>query len=214
MYFKDFINKNNGKVIDFDGAYGGQCVDLFRFYNRDVLEIAQPKPGNAKDFWGNYTSDPNLYNNFERIANTPTFVPIEGDVMIWGNGKYGHIAVCTGDGDTNWFNSFDQNYPIGSACKIVKHNYNNVLGVLRPKAQNKIKAPVITYYNVRVDKACGAYVRSQPNTGASLAGSKTLKKGDVFKATELVDGENVSGNNKWYHSKVGNYVWSGGLTRI
>ena len=32
MVLKDFIKKNTGACLDYDGAYGGQCVDLFRFY--------------------------------------------------------------------------------------------------------------------------------------------------------------------------------------
>ncbi len=67
---------------------------------------------------------------------------------------------------------------------------------------------------VRVDKTCGANVRKQANTKSVLSGSRFLKKGDKFEAVEIVNGESVSGNNKWYKSKKGNYVWSGGLTRI
>lgn len=69
-------------------------------------------------------------------------------------------------------------------------------------------------FKVRVDKSCGAMVRVAPNTKAALSGSKFLDKGDIFEATEVVTGEKVNGNDKWYHSKVGNYVWSGGLTKI
>ncbi len=34
------------------------------------------------------------------------------------------------------------------------------------------------------------------------------------RAVGLVKGENVQGIDTWYHSKVGNYVWSWGITRI
>ena len=212
MYLADFFKKYNNKKIDYDKAYGAQCVDLFRQFNKEVLGISQPKGVNgAKDFWSNYSKDANLYNNFSKIANTPSFVPQFGDIAIWGNGTYGHIAICTGKGDVNKFESFDQNYPTGSACHYVTHNYSGFLGVLRPKNQNKIK---VTEFKVRVAKSCGAYVRKEPNTKSALAGSKLLKKGDVFVATEIVNGDTISGNNKWYHSKVGNYVWSGGCTKI
>lgn len=214
MYLNEFFSKYNNKFIDYDGYYGNQCTDEFRQFNKEVLGIAQPKGVNgAKDFWANYPNDPNLYNNFDKIANTPSFVPQFGDVAIWGNGTYGHIAICTGKGDINKFESFDQNYPTGSACHYVTHNYSGFLGVLRPKAQNKLKAPVVTEFKVRVDKAA-ANVRKEPKLSAPLAGSKVLHKGDVFVATEIVNGDNVNGNNKWYHSKVGNYVHSRGLTRI
>lgn len=215
MYLQDFLNENNGKKLDFDGHYGAQCVDLFRCFNRDVLGIAQPRGVNgAKDFWANYPNDPNLYNNFERIANTPDFVPQFGDIAVWGNGTYGHIAICTGEGDVKTFESFDQNYPVGSACHYQKHNYSGFYGVLRPKNQENIKRE----FKVRVDKECGAYVRTQPNTSSATVpqpgNQPYLYKGDVFVAVGTVIGENISGNNVWYKSRKGNYVWSQGLTRI
>ena len=70
-----------------------------------------------------------------------------------------------------------------------------------------------TEFKVRVDKK-EANVRKQPNTNSALAGSKVLYKGDVFVAVGTVKGENVKGNDIWYKSKKGNYVWSGGLKRI
>lgn len=214
MYLQDFINKYNGKKIDFDGAYGNQCVDLFRFFNKEVLEIAQPKGVNgAKDFWGNYANDPNLYNNFDKIANTPSFVPQFGDIAIFNNGTHGHISICNGKGTTSRFESFDQNYPTNSACHIQSHNYKEFYGVLRPKNQSKLSAPVSTNFTVRVDKAI-ANVRSKPNSQSALAGSKQLEKGNTFVAVGTVVGENVSGNNIWYQSAKGNFVWSGDLTRI
>lgn len=219
MYLNEFINKYNNKKIDWDNAYGAQCVDLFRYYIKEVLGINQSPKGvnGAKNFWTNYNTDPVLKNNFGRITNTPTFVPKAGDVAIWGNGAYGHIAVCNGVGDTHTFESFDQNYPLNSACHIVKHNYTGFLGVLRPKAQDKIVAPKpqpkpITFW-CRVDKAV-ANVRAKATSKSALAGSKTMRKGDKFQCDGVFEGEKVNGNNKWYHSCKGNFVWSGGITRI
>jgi hypothetical protein len=53
-------------------------------------------------------------------------------------------------------------------------------------------------------------VRSAPETSAPLAGSETLASGDEFTATTEVTGESVDGNDIWYVSSLGNYVWSGG----
>ena len=53
-------------------------------------------------------------------------------------------------------------------------------------------------------------VRSAPSTTAPLAGSQTLSTGDQFTATSEVTGESVSGNDQWWVSSAGNYVWSGG----
>lgn len=121
--------------VDFDGAYGKQCVDLFRAFHRDVLGRNKQPRGvvGAKDFWANYDTDSELKDNYTKIPNTADFVPIEGDVMVWKNGTYGHIAICTGDGDKNYFKSLDQNWTNNREINIVTHNYTNVFGVLRPK---------------------------------------------------------------------------------
>jgi len=143
MHYKDFITKYQGKKVDYDGYYGAQCVDPFRFYCRDVLGIAQPKGvTGAKDFWTNYPTDPNLYNNFDRIANTPDFVPQPGDVWIWTAkyGKYGHVAIESyGEASTSTFECLSQNDPIGSQCALKTYKYTNVYGVLRPKNQRNIR---------------------------------------------------------------------------
>lgn len=137
MTVKEFIQKWLGKKADWDKHYGGQCVDLFRFYVHEVLRQPQPRPVlGAWQFWANFDRDPNLYKYFVKIPNTPDFVPQEGDVAVWNRRKgrgYGHIAICTGRGNTSWFESFDQNWSRISYCELVKHNYRDFYGVLRPK---------------------------------------------------------------------------------
>ena len=53
-------------------------------------------------------------------------------------------------------------------------------------------------------------VRSGAGTTFPLAGSQTLIAGNEFKATNGVTGDNVNGNDLWWVSSLGNYVWSGG----
>jgi hypothetical protein len=139
LIFDQFIAKYKGKGLDFDGAYSDQCVDLVRFYWRDVLGISQPRGvAGAKDFWTNYDTDPNLKNNFTKIPNTRELIPQKGDVVIWGSsyGKWGHIAIAT-EGTIDNFSAFSQNDPTGTKS-IIKYypNFNGVLGVLRPKSPN------------------------------------------------------------------------------
>ena len=57
-------------------------------------------------------------------------------------------------------------------------------------------------------------VRSGPNTSADLAGSKTLYQGDQFMAMGYVHGQSVSGNDIWFVSTLGHYVWSGGTAQV
>jgi len=58
--------------------------------------------------------------------------------------------------------------------------------------------------------ASSLYVRSAPNSSAPLSGSEVLHAGDVFTAVKEVKGQSVGGNNLWWVSAAGNYVWSGG----
>jgi hypothetical protein len=142
MRLRTFIQTNLGKCLDYDKMYQGQCVDLFRFYCRDVLGMGtQPRPvDGATAFWENYSDDPMLRDNFTLIKNTPQAVPRYGDVVIWGRerGKgFGHVAVFI-HGDVNGFTSFDQNWPTLNKCTQTEHDYVNVLGWLRPKNQTGI----------------------------------------------------------------------------
>lgn len=144
MTYQEFLNKYNGKAIDFDGYYGNQCMDLYRQYVKEVLELPQsPGVNGAKDVWTTYLKD-----KYDRIDNTPTGVPQQGDIIIWGVGvgPYGHIAVFD-NGDADSFESFDQNWPVNSLCHLQKHNYNGVLGWLRKKATD-VPPPPATQLNV------------------------------------------------------------------
>lgn len=74
---------------------------------------------------------------FEVISNSASFVPQKGDLGIFDKGVVsgniaGHICVCTGEGDTKTFKSYDQNWS-GTGVKLIQHNYNKFLGVLRPR---------------------------------------------------------------------------------
>jgi hypothetical protein len=128
MTFDDFIKENDGKGIDWDGAFSTQCMDLAHAYASKVVGQDFPPAPAAKDVWGK--SCP----GYDKISNTPEGVPQKGDIVIWGTdiGPYGHIAVFI-DGNTSTFTSFDQNFPINSLCHKQSHNYKGVLGWLRPK---------------------------------------------------------------------------------
>jgi hypothetical protein len=82
-----------------------------------------------------------------RIKNTPEFVPLKGDIAVWNSSKgggHGHVAICTGEGDTKTFYSYDMNWN-GKAMKKVKHDYSGFYGVLRPKDRSMIE--IEEYFN-------------------------------------------------------------------
>ena len=135
MNFDEFVKTYKGKKVEYDKVSYYQCVDLVKMYVDKVLNLHFGAYGNAKDYYYSYKIIPTLCNNFTKIANTPTFIPQKGDIVVWNNGKNGHIAIATGEGTTRWVNSFDQNYGLNKRCRIVKHDYKNFLGVLRPDNQ-------------------------------------------------------------------------------
>ena len=143
MTYAEFIKKYNGKGTDFDGRYGVQCVDLAKVYLKEVFGITAGYWGDAHAYYDNYKSLPLLVKNFTRIAYTAGFVPRKGDIVVWSSklssSGCGHIAIANGEGNAKYFYSYDQNWTGNhDKCKLVKHNYSCVLGVLRPKNQSKI----------------------------------------------------------------------------
>lgn len=149
MSLQEFINKWNGKKCDFDGYYGAQCVDLYRQYCKEVLNIPQTYPVKvAAEIWDNTMGNP----NFTHIKNTPTGVPQAGDIIIWSKklNAAGHVSIFI-NGSVWSFNSFDQNFPVGSGCHIQSHNYKNVIGWLRPIPQLKSVVMPFTCFNADKD---------------------------------------------------------------
>lgn len=139
--FDSYFAKWLGKGIDFDGKYGVQCFDLANHYSVNLIGGKQFLGMGAYEIYTNFDNQP-AHELYERIQNTPEFIPQKGDIMVWGTGigQYGHVAICNGEGDTTWFNSYDQNWGYAHApVTLVKHSYQGVLGVLRPRDQAKIR---------------------------------------------------------------------------
>jgi len=145
MTLDEFIARWAGRGIDTDFAYGFQCMDLMHKYCQEVLGLSDlsilAAPA-AKYVWYNFSTIKGR-ELFEKIPNTPTGVPLKGDIVLW-DGQWGHVAVFR-DGNVNSFNSFDQNYPVGSLCHMQYHNYTNVLGWLR------FKTPAYTTQQFYID---------------------------------------------------------------
>jgi surface antigen len=209
MTVQEFFDNHFNKFVEFNNdQYKNQCVDLVQTYIRDVLGLP-PVWGNAKDIFYNASE-----KYFEKIVNHWWTIPKNGDIVCFGQavGTYGHIAIIKSANLYN-FVSFDENWPLNTLAHFQDHTYKGVIGFLRPKASGNSYTPQNLVFRVRVDKA-GANVRTQPRLSAPLGGSQTLKRGDIFNATGVVYGDTYDGINTWYVSEKGNYVWSGGLTRI
>lgn len=136
MKLDEFLTKYAGKKVDFDNTYGAQCVDLFRQYCKDVLNIPHTgsvDPDGAQGIWKNYDKLPLEQKYFERVD--AGYMPMIGDVAVWNgtmSNEYGHVAIVLGYsfGDILVFeqNGFTQK---GAEFKI--RTIHDLLGFLRKK---------------------------------------------------------------------------------
>ena len=132
MNLNDFVNTYNGTRVG-----TGQCTELIKQYEPDVLGLPSTAVGNAHQYYDNYYSTPFLYNNFDLHAYTGSNTPIPGDIIVWntnvGSGN-GHVAIVYTNVSNSGFTSFDQNWNTPLQCNIETHSYNNVSGWLRSKS--------------------------------------------------------------------------------
>lgn len=137
-----------GRWIDTDGAYGAQCVDLIVEYCKANFGWNPQGSGNAEAY--RRVNLPN--SSWQRIQNTPEFIPQPGDIAIWNpaesNGYCGHVAIII-SADINSFVSVDQNLKgsaNGSAAEKTTHNYKNFWGVIRPPFSSQPHSHSYTEY--------------------------------------------------------------------
>lgn len=189
LSFEEFVKKYTGVLVDYDGNYGGQCVDLYRQYLKDCFGITKaPAVVGAKDIWDQPPQ------GFEKITNTPEGIPNAGDIMIWkatSNNPYGHVGIVVNAAASS-FNSFDQNFPSGSLPRVIRHTYTNVIGWLRfisiEIKMSKLSLPVTIStrgkYNASVDYM-NMYEVGKAKAWASLGGNRfeAELEGDI----EVVD---------------------------
>lgn len=184
MTYNEFEKKYLGKAVDYDGTAGVQCVDLADQYLKDVFGITGVWVQGARDFYNNFASYPALVKNFDRIPNSRDLVCQKGDIVIWGGGTWGHVAIADGSGTKDWFSSIEQN-TLGKhePTQRVEHHFaysygvdgcNPVLGVLRAKDQSKVLGdlPVL-------DK--GSCYKKGDKTVGSLAVKSMLKLAKIIK---------------------------------
>ncbi len=128
----DFIVKYQGKKIDFDNAYGAQCVDLFRQYCQDV--VGCPHTGaveGAKDLWFRFSDNKEkmYFNRFNAVQAK------YGDIIVWdgtASNKYGHVALVVAIHKDEVL-VFEQNGIKQEGCTFAVRSLLSALGVLRRK---------------------------------------------------------------------------------
>ena len=134
MTLKEFFDNTYGRKIDFDGAYGAQCVDLFRQYNKDVY--GWPHTGGvegAKDLYLKYESLPEEKRRYERIPYSAGKQPVEGDVIIYDaspSNQYGHVAIVLFSTPAHII-VYEQDGYKQDGAKVGVRSYERCLGWLR-----------------------------------------------------------------------------------
>lgn len=137
MKLDEFINKYINTKVDYDNAFGAQCVDLFRQYCKDVLNI--PHTGSvdgAKDIYFNYNKMEGEKKYFIRLPITEIRT---GDVIVWNSSttnKYGHVAIVIGL-TANGVLVLEQDGFKQNGTKLKIRSFENVLGILRLKEEIK-----------------------------------------------------------------------------
>lgn len=135
MTLDEFVKKYNGKKVDFDGRFGCQCVDLFRQYCKDVLNI--PHTGGvvgASELYTKYGVMEKEKKYFERIE-FKGLPPKSGDVAIFkptAKNGFGHVAIVL-SADNLSMTVFEQDGYAQTGAYITERKYYNALGFLRKR---------------------------------------------------------------------------------
>jgi uncharacterized protein YukE len=144
-----FVSKWGNQKIDYDGAFGAQCFDVFRQYNHDVTGAPDSTAHTSIKASAIYTDfDHNgLSPYYDRIAASQGS-PQPGDVIVYGSNDpsgYGHVAVVTEVGTNGQYKALEQNYSwwdgvdANDPATVRPHTLGEkgtgvtVLGYLRPK---------------------------------------------------------------------------------
>ncbi|MCM1218934.1 MAG: CHAP domain-containing protein [Lachnospiraceae bacterium] len=132
MTLLEFVQRHIKTRVDFDGAYGAQCVDLFRQYCKDVLGI--PHTGavaGAKDLVERYGDLPKEREHFALIKDRRN--ALRGDAAVWGATKgnpYGHVAIVL-EARPDVLTVFEQDGFEQDGAKLAERSMGGVIGYLR-----------------------------------------------------------------------------------
>lgn len=135
----DWIKKQVGKSLDFDGMYGAQCADLPRFYVQFLGEAQYGRTPSAKNLWT--TEWPGAFHKSDK--------PEVGAIAVFDatpTNVDGHCSLVTRVDGPAKFQSMDQNWvnstANGSPAAYVEHDLNSrVLGFIVPDFSPEPAAP-------------------------------------------------------------------------
>ncbi|MDY7542452.1 MULTISPECIES: RICIN domain-containing protein [unclassified Cryobacterium] len=128
-----FVNSSQNKLLDYHGNGAHECVDLFNFYQRDVIHGSFVSIDYAYQIWTKFPAGAS--NSYTKIS--PSSTPKKGDVAVWSSslpysGGAGHVAVVMSQVNATTISVFEQNAPRGAKSIVKNESTSYLLGYLRP----------------------------------------------------------------------------------
>lgn len=208
MNIQEWMNTVNGKIIDMDGTYGGQCWDLWSSYARNVYGIPAADTNTvdgyaASVYTTRYDRSQALQNTFTR--ETGNYTPSYGDVAFWNSNGMNHVAIVVKDNGNGTLNTMSQNpnkagYVTLSKIGIIGYFHPRTTNTPAPEPNNNNVTIIARTYRVNVDTL---NVRSAPSTSAQV-----VAQYHYGQTVNLAEGGVIADGYIWAH-----YLGGSGATR-
>lgn len=200
MNIQEWMNNVNGKIIDMDGAYGGQCWDLWSSYARNVYGIPAADTNTvdgyaASVYTARYDRSKALQNTFTREAGN--YTPVYGDVAFWNGNGMNHVAIVVRDNGNGTLETMSQNPNKAGYINISK---NGIIGYFHPRNREGDNNITARAYRVNVPVL---NVRSAPSIHSQVVAQ--YRKGQTV---NLMSGTTIADGYIWAH-----YIGYSGATR-
>ncbi len=136
------------KALDFDGAYGSQCVDLAYDYTYNVFHKGEDRSAYRRSIDGGnggqiYSRGSEEY--YQKIPYSSDITPQKGDLVIFNKGYYGHVAVVE-SADEGGIDAITINGSRGHYVRRTRYDYYSgyyqachIRGYLRPRTEMLVK---------------------------------------------------------------------------
>lgn len=208
MNIQEWMNSVNGQVVDMDGAYGGQCWDLWSSYARNVYGIPAADTNTVDGYAASVYTD--RYNRSQVLQNTfsregANYTPSYGDVAFWNGAGMNHVAIVVRDNGNGTLNTMSQNpnkagYVTIGKAGIIGYFHPRTASAPAPAPNNNNVTITARTYKVNVDTL---NVRSAPSTSAQV-----VARYHYGQTVNLSEGGTVADGYIWAH-----YVGGSGATR-
>lgn len=208
MNIQEWMNTVNGKIIDMDGAYGGQCWDLWSSYARNVYGIPAADTNTvdgyaASVYTARYDRSQALQNAFTREAGN--YTPVYGDVAFWNGAGMNHVAIVVKDNGNGTLSTMSQNpdkagYVTLSKAGIIGYFHPRSTSAPAPAPNNNTVTIIPRTYKVNVDVL---NVRSAPSISAQV-----VAQYHYGQTVNLAEGGVIADGYIWAH-----YTGGSGATR-